>query len=120
MSLIYLAITLIVVGVLLWAVNNYIPMDGKIKMSKTNGPLDRIKTGLGIALLAAVMGCAAYVGGGYGDAVVVPEPDVYFWGGGYVGGGYERGRDVHAYSHRGSESRAVAHSRGSGDRGGKR
>jgi len=31
MSLISIAITLIVVGVLLWLVNNYIPMDGKIK-----------------------------------------------------------------------------------------
>lgn len=31
MSLISLLITLIVVGVLLWLVNNYIPMDGKIK-----------------------------------------------------------------------------------------
>ena len=31
MSLISLLIVLIVVGVLLWLVNNYIPMDGKIK-----------------------------------------------------------------------------------------
>jgi len=31
MSLISLVITLIVVGVLLWLVNNYIPMDAKIK-----------------------------------------------------------------------------------------
>ncbi len=31
MSLISIAITLIVVGVLLWLVNTYIPMDGKIK-----------------------------------------------------------------------------------------
>lgn len=31
MDLISLIITLIVVGVLLWVVNNYIPMDGKIK-----------------------------------------------------------------------------------------
>jgi 1-acyl-sn-glycerol-3-phosphate acyltransferase len=31
MSLISLIITLIVIGVLLWLVNNYIPMDGKIK-----------------------------------------------------------------------------------------
>jgi hypothetical protein len=36
--------------------------------------------------------------------VVVAEPDVYVFG-----GGYEGGRDVHDYSHRGSESRAVAH-----------
>jgi hypothetical protein len=31
MSLLNLIIVLIVVGVLLWLVNNYIPMDGKIK-----------------------------------------------------------------------------------------
>ena len=31
MSLISLVTTLIVVGVLLWLVNTYIPMDGKIK-----------------------------------------------------------------------------------------
>ena len=31
MPLISLAVTLIVIGVLLWLVNTYIPMDGKIK-----------------------------------------------------------------------------------------
>ena len=31
MSLISLVIVLIIVGVLLWVVNTYIPMDGKIK-----------------------------------------------------------------------------------------
>jgi hypothetical protein len=31
MSLISLLVTLIVVGILLWLVNKYIPMDGKIK-----------------------------------------------------------------------------------------
>lgn len=31
MSLLSLVVTLIVVGVLLWLVNAYIPMDGKIK-----------------------------------------------------------------------------------------
>ena len=31
MSLLTLVVTLIVVGVLLWLVNTYIPMDGKIK-----------------------------------------------------------------------------------------
>ena len=31
MTLISLVITLIVIGVLLWLVNTYIPMDGKIK-----------------------------------------------------------------------------------------
>jgi len=87
-------------------------------MSTVNGLVDRIKIGLGIALVTIVTGCVGYVGGGYGD-VVVPAPDVYFWGGGYVGGDYERGRDVHAYSHRGSESRAVAHPSWGG-RGGRR
>ena len=31
MSLVTIVITLIVVGVLLWLINTYIPMDGKIK-----------------------------------------------------------------------------------------
>jgi hypothetical protein len=31
MSLISLIVTLIVIGVVLWLVNSYIPMDGKIK-----------------------------------------------------------------------------------------
>jgi len=31
MPLLHLVIVLVVVGVLLWLVNNYIPMDGKIK-----------------------------------------------------------------------------------------
>ena len=31
MSLISLVVTLIIIGVLLWLVNSYIPMDGKIK-----------------------------------------------------------------------------------------
>jgi len=31
MSLITVVITLIVIGVLLWLINTYIPMDGKIK-----------------------------------------------------------------------------------------
>ena len=69
-------------------------------MNKAKGPVDRIKLGLGIVLVAVVTGCVGYVGGGYGGAVVVPAPDVYFWG-----GGYERGYDVHAYSQRGYGSR---------------
>ena len=75
-------------------------------MNQANGPVDRIKIGLGIALLASLAGCAGYVDGGYygGPAVVVPGPSVYFWG-----GDYDRGHDVHVYSHRGYESRAVAH-----------
>ena len=83
--------------------------EGKFRMNKANSPVDRIKIGLGIALLAALTGCVGYVdggyvSGGYGGAVVVAEPDVYLFG-----GGYERGRDVHGYSDRGSASRAVAH-----------
>ena len=72
--------------------------------------MNGIKIGLGVALLAALVGCVGYVEGGYGPAVVVPgpvfvqEPDVYFYG-----GGYERGHDVRVYSHRGVQSRAVAH-----------
>ena len=31
MSLISLVLVLIIIGVLLWLINNYIPMDGKIK-----------------------------------------------------------------------------------------
>jgi hypothetical protein len=77
-------------------------------MNLPNGPLDRIKIGLGIALLAALTGCVGYVDEGYyGGSAVVSGPDV-----GFYGGGYERGHDVRAYSHRGGESRAVAHSSG--------
>ena len=73
-------------------------------MNKTNRPIDRIRIGLGIALFAALTGCVGYVGGGYSGAVVVPGPDVYFYG-----GGYERGHDVRVYSQRGYESRVVVH-----------
>jgi hypothetical protein len=64
--------------------------------------MKRIKIGLGIALLAAFTGCVGFVGGGYGGEVVVPDPL-------FIGGFYDRGRDVHDYSHRGVASRAVAH-----------
>jgi hypothetical protein len=75
-------------------------------MNKANRPVDRIKMGLGIVLLATLMGCVGYVDGGYGGGVVVvPDPDVYVFGGGYYGGGH----DIHAYSHRGAVSRAVVH-----------
>jgi len=90
--------------------------EGKVPMRKANGPVELIRIGLGVALLAALMGCVGYVDGGYGGAVVVPGPDV---GVGVFGGGYERGRDVHAYSHRGVVSRAAAHP-GGGGRGGRR
>jgi hypothetical protein len=81
-------------------------------MNKPNGWFNRIKSGLGIALLAALTGCVGgYVGvdGGYGGTVVVPVVDPLF-GGGF----YDRGRDVHDYSHRGAVSRAVAHPGGGG------
>jgi hypothetical protein len=79
-------------------------------MNPPNRPVDRTKIGLGIALLAAFTGCVGYVDGGYyGGPVVVPGPAVYFYG-----GGYERGHDVRVYSHRGAESRAVAHPGGRG------
>jgi hypothetical protein len=67
--------------------------------------VDRIKIGLAIAALSAITsGCVGFVGGGDGGGVVVaPGPDVVLFG------GYDRGRDVHSYSQRGSESRAVAH-----------
>ncbi len=77
-------------------------------MNKINSAVDRIKIGLAVALVAVLTGCVGYVdgGGGYGgSAVVVADPDVYVFG----GGGYERGHDVHDYSHRGAVSRAVAH-----------
>jgi hypothetical protein len=70
-------------------------------MNKANGPVDRIKMGLGIALLATLTGCVGYVGGGYGGAVVVPEP--------VFAGYYEGGVYVHDYSRRGYESREGAH-----------
>lgn len=68
-----------------------------------------LRMGLGIALLALVAGCVGYVdGGGYydgGGAVVVDTPGIFV-------GPFDRGRDVHAYSHRGSVSRGVAHGGG--------
>ena len=90
----------------------------KSGMNLPDGPVDRTKIGLGIVLLAALTGCVGYVdggyvGGGYVGAVVVPEPL-------FIGGVYERGRDVHVYSQRGVASRAVAHPPGGGARGGAR
>jgi hypothetical protein len=51
-----------------------------------NGPVDRIKIGLGIALLAALTGCVGYVDGGYGGGVVVPGPDIFFSAAAMTGG----------------------------------
>jgi hypothetical protein len=74
-----------------------------------------IKIVLGIALLASLAGCIGFVDGGYGGGeVFAPGPDLFLFG-----GGYDRGHDAHAYSHRGGESRAAAHpARGGG--GGRR
>ena len=85
------------------------------RMKRSRRPLAWTRIGLGIVLSATLMGCVGYVDGGYGGAVVVPGPDVVF-----LGGGYERGRDVRGYSHRGAESRGAAHPSGGGARGGKR
>ncbi len=84
-------------------------------MNKANISIPQIKMVLAAALLAVLTGCAGgYVeGGGYGGAVIVPDPVVGIYGGGYYGG-YERGRDVHAYSDRGFASRAAAHHGGVG------
>jgi hypothetical protein len=70
--------------------------------------MDRFKVGLGLALvtgMTVLTGCVGYVdGGGYGGAVVAPGPDVFF--------GFDRGRDVRAFSHRGAVSRGFAHGGG--------
>jgi hypothetical protein len=81
----------------------------KLIHCQSNVLVDRIKIGLAIGLLTALTGCVGFVGGGYGGEVVVPGPDVFLFG-----GGYDRGRDVHDYSRRGGESRAVAHPSGGG------
>jgi hypothetical protein len=75
-------------------------------MITAKGPVGRIKIGLVIGALLAVTGCVGYVHGGYyGDPVVVPEPDMYLFGGVYYDG-----HDAHHYSQRGHESRGAAHS----------
>lgn len=82
-------------------------------MNKQISPARGFQIVLGIALLAGLGGCVGFVDGGYGGAVIVPgPPDVFFWG-----GGYERGRDVRDYGHRGFESRGSAHPGGGGHDG---
>ena len=73
-------------------------------MKMANRLVERSKIGLGVVLLAVLMGCVGYVGPDYGGAIVVPGPPVVVFG-----GLYERGPDVRVYGHRGFESRAVAH-----------
>ena len=76
-------------------------------MSEARARINPIRLGLGIALVAvftvSLTGCVGYGGYGGDDS----GPDVYLFG-----GGYDRGGDVHGYSHRGAESRSVAHSGG--------
>jgi len=71
---------------------------------------------LASAALMAFTGCVGWVdgGGGYGAVVVAPEPDVFFYGGGF----YDRGHEVRGYSARGAASRGAAH--GGGHGGGRR
>ena len=80
---------------------------------KVNSSVGWIRIGLAIAVLSALTsGCVGFVGGDDGGGVVVaPAPDVVLFG-----GGYDRGRDVHSYSQRGSESRAAVHGGGGGRR----
>jgi hypothetical protein len=79
----------------------------KVRMNKIIGSFNCLKLALTMALLAGSAGCVGYAGGGYdyvGGGAVVVEPDVSFYG-----GFYDRGHEVHAFSHRGSESRGFAH-----------
>ncbi len=84
----------------------------------------RLRLGIGMAvvipLVGSLTGCLGYVDGGYGGYGddggyydVGPGPDLFLFG-----GDYDRGRDVQAYSHRGSASRATAHAGGGGHAGG--
>jgi hypothetical protein len=90
-------------------------------MNKAGGFVDRIKFGVGVALLVALTGCVGYVGPGGGPDVVVGGPDVVV-GGPWYGGVFEHGYvgrgDARGYGGRGAASRAVAH--GGGGRGGGR
>jgi hypothetical protein len=63
MSLVSVVITLIVVGMLLWLVNSYIPMDGKIKSI------------LNVVVVVAVIGWLLYGFGilGNGDEIRLPK-----------------------------------------------
>ena len=82
----------------------------------TTAPIDRLMIGLGVVVLATLLGCVGYADGGYGGSVYVPGPDVVLFGGGFD---HDRGHDVHAFSNRGAVSRGAAHP-GGGGRGGHR
>ena len=58
MSLLTIILVLIVVGVLLWLVNNYIPMDGKIK-----GILNAVVVILVVLWLLQAFGLLGTLGG---------------------------------------------------------
>jgi hypothetical protein len=78
-------------------------------MRKPNATAVSIATGLGVAVIASMMGCVGYVGDpGVSVGVVAPGP-VEFWGG--PGGQWGRG-DVRGYSQRGAASRGAAHGGG--------
>jgi hypothetical protein len=74
-------------------------------MNTMKDPMNGIKIYLVIGSLISLTGCAGFGGGGYyNDPVVIVQPGYYLFD-----GDYNRGRDVHNYSHRGSESRVAAH-----------
>jgi hypothetical protein len=68
----------------------------------------KIVCGMGglAAITLSLGGCAGGYYGGYGPGYYGggPDDDLFLFG-----GGYDRGRDVHGYSHRGYESRSAAH-----------
>ena len=74
-----------------------------------------------VTTIGCLTGCIGYADGGYGGYGDYggyddgPGPDLYLFG-----GDYGRGRDVQAYSHRGSMSRSMAHAGGGGHFGGAR
>ena len=74
----------------------------------------RIMLPLAMVLLMGSMGCVGYVDGGPGVVAVDTGPDFWF------GGGYDHGRDIHGYSHRGAVSRGIAHGGGGHVGGGRR
>ncbi|MHB8523238.1 MAG: hypothetical protein ACYDH9_21135 [Limisphaerales bacterium] len=79
---------------------------GRIRLNQTNGLVDRIKIGLGMAMLAALTGCLGWTdeGGVYGGMMMTPEPDYYLFG-----SDYGWGRDAYGYGYRGFESRRQGH-----------
>jgi len=87
-------------------VENPLPKDG---INKSHGLGDGINLLLGMTLVAILAGCMGYVDSGYDGAVVVPQPEPYFYG-----GVYERGPDVRIYSHRGFVSRREGPRTGAG------